>query len=806
MLKNYFLVALRHLAKHKLYSLLNTFCLVIGITFALLIGTYIINEKSVNSSLKNVADQYVLKSKWKVANMGRDFTAFGPLAKSLKEEYPHLIENYYRFDAASSIVSVDDNHFRAGIAIGDTSFVSMYGFELLYGDPDRPFPNNQSVVITESFADKLFGTKDVVGKDISIQTQTFQGKSIDFTVSAVLREPPYNNSITNFSRPYEVFLPMDNNQYFQKDDKGDDWNNLYMVNMVQLKKGVTPADVKEPLEKLLVKYQPAQTRGNVEIQLDSIETYYLLKNNGAVQKMIITLLIIAAFILLMTIINFVNIHIGTSVYRLKEIGLRKVFGGERLQLVVQHLVESFLLSCIGIILSITLYELLHPLFGQLLNTKLTPVWQFGLSHWMFLFALLILMSFLSGVYPGIVLSSINIIQAAKGKISSGGGKTYLRRALLVVQFTIAVVTCICALTFSSQVSYFFNKDLGFDKDQVMVVSSVPRQWDSLGVVKMESLKTEMLQSKNVKAATLSFYIPDGNTLTSINILREGNDQDVTSMLLMGGDEDYDDVYGLTMVEGVFLKDDNSSSTEGKIVLNESAVKQLGWTSAVGKTIQAQAGQNRYLLTVVGVVKDFHYASMQANIQPLVFAHNNEPYIRFYRYYSFKIGTPVMADAIDEMKTKWSNLFPESGFEYTFMDDRFQSLYSTELQLKKAANIATVLMVIIVLLGIVGIVTFTLTNRTKEIAIRKVLGAKTTNIVGLFTKEYVLQIVVSIVLGCPLAFAIADYWLQGYAYRIQQGVLPFLLTAAFLLTTALTLIFVLCFRTAAAAPVKDLRSE
>jgi putative ABC transport system permease protein len=804
MFKNYLLVAVRHLAKHKTYSLLNSFCLVIGITFAMLIGTYIINEKSVNSTLKNVGDQYVLKSKWKQANMGRDITSFGPLAKTLKEEYPHLIENYYRFDALASIVSVDDNHFRTGIAVGDTSFVSMYGFKLLYGNQDRPFTNTQSAVITESFAEKLFGERNVIDRPITIQT--YDGKSIDFTVSGVLSELPYNNSITNFSRPYEVFLSMDNNQYFQPGDKGENWNNLFIVNMIQLKKGVTPADLREPLEKLLIKYQPEHTRGNVEIQLEGIESYYLLKDNGAVQKMIVTLLIIAAFILLMTIINFVNIHIGTSVYRLKEIGLRKVFGGERRQLVVQHLVESFLLSFISLILSITFYELLHPLFGQLLNTKLSSVWQFGLMHWIFLFSLLILISFLSGVYPGIVLSSINIIQAAKGKISSGVGKISLRRALLVIQFTIAVVTCICAFTFSKQVSYFFSKDLGFEKDQVMIVSSVPRQWDSLGVVKMETLKTEMLRSNNIKAATLSYYIPDGNTLSNINVFAEGGDQNVISMLLMSGDEDYDEVYGLTMVEGVFLKDDNSNNAEGRVVLNESAVKALGWTSAVGKTIQTQVGQTKYLSTVAGVVKDFHYGSMQANIQPLVFAHVNEPYIRIYRYYSFKISTPVITDAIDEIKVKWSSLFPDAGFEYTFMEDRFQSLYTTELQLKKAAGIATMLMVIIVLLGIVGIVTFTLSSRTKEIAIRKVLGAKTTNIVRLFTKEYVLQIIISIALGCPVAFAIADYWLQGYAYRIQQGVLPFLLTAVFLLTTALALIFVLCFRTATSAPVKDLRSE
>jgi len=356
MLKNYIVVALRHVLRHKLFSLLNIFCLAIGITLTMLVTAYVVSETSVNSSLRNVESQYHIQSKWKTDNMGMEITSFSPLAKTLKEEYPHLIENYYRFGPARAIVSVDEKHFQAGIAIGDTTFVSMYAFDVLHGNKNRPFINDQSAVLTESFALQFFGKKDVIDQHIVIQTPR-DGRSLDFTISAVLRDLPYNNSITNFTgRAYNVFLPMHNTQYFQPDgDKGDLWSNLNMVNLIELKTGVSPADIAKPIEQTLSKYQPEHTRGNVQLQLNNIRDHHLKKNNEAISKMIVTLVFIAAFILLMTIINFVNIHIGTSSYRLKEIGLRKVFGGAKLQLILQHLVESFLLTCISLGISFVMY-------------------------------------------------------------------------------------------------------------------------------------------------------------------------------------------------------------------------------------------------------------------------------------------------------------------------------------------------------------------------------------------------------------------------------------------------------------------
>lgn len=806
MLRNYFIVALRHLVRHKLFSLLNVSCLAIGITLTMLISAYVVTEKNVNAELRNIDDQYHIKSKWKSENMGMEITSFSPLAKTIKEEYPFLVENYYRFDPARAIVSVDDKHFRVGVAIGDTTFISMYGFHVLHGNQNAPFVNNESAVVTETFANQFFGKTDVVDQMISIQTPA-DGRVVVYNISAVLSDLPYNNSITNFTgRPYQVFLPIHNNQYFQMDgDKGDNWNNANMVNMIQLKKGVSPSEVSKAFAQVLDKYQPAHTRGNIEIQLEDIKTHYLQKNNEAVSKMIVTLLCIAGFILLMTIINFINIHVGTSSYRLKEIGLRKVFGGVKFQLIAQHLLEPFLLTCLSVAISFVLYELLSPLFGLLLSTKIETVWSFAVNHWLFLVSVILVVSILSGLYPAFTLSSLNVVQSAKGKINRVGGKNTLRKALLITQFSLALITFICALTISKQVTYFFNKDLGYSKDQVMIVTSLPRQWDSTGVVRMANIKTELLQTSNVESATLSYDIPDGSFMGNLNVYPPGSENFI-SMQGMSGDEDFASVYGLALIEGSFLKQSGTSTALGYVVLNEAAIKSLGWTSAVGKTLRLQSGANNYQVTVSGVVKDFHYASMQASVQPLVFAHVNEPFARVYRYFSIKINTSDVSKTIDELKAKCDALFPESGFEYMFMDDRFESMYTSELQLKTAGETASILMLIIMLMGIFGIVSFTLASRTKEIAIRKVVGAKAINIVMLFTKDYAPQMLLANIIAWPLAFILANYWLQAYAYRIQQDIFPYALAAGTMLIAAFALIAIQCFKAAVANPVKDLKSE
>ena len=477
MLKNYFTIAVRHLLRHKFFSVINILCLAIGITFSLIIGIYVLGQYNTNASLKNVNNQYIVKSNWKVKEMGLDITTFGPLPKTLKEEYPSLVANYYRYNPVTNVVSAGDKYFKEDIAIGDTNFISMYGFHVLYGNRQHLFTNNNSAVITETMAMKLFGEKNVINKIISILT-TQNGEKQDYKVSAVLRDIPYN-SVTNLvGDTYSVFVPTEGNRYYAGGDPAQYWNSAYEIGMIQLQPGKSPKDLEGPLKQLLAKYTTENIQKNLTVELAAVKDYYIKDHRGAARKMTMILSLAALFILLMAVINFVNINIGTSSYRLKEIGLRKVFGGAKSQLIVQFIAEAIILTTVAAIISLVAYQLLRPVFDQVLNTKLESVFRFSAAAVMFLFALVFITGFIAGVYPAFVMSSSRVINAVKGKIDSAKGGLLLRKTMLTVQFTLAIIVFICALTVSRQVSYVFTKDIGYNKEQLLVISAFPKQWDS----------------------------------------------------------------------------------------------------------------------------------------------------------------------------------------------------------------------------------------------------------------------------------------------------------------------------------------
>jgi putative ABC transport system permease protein len=320
---------------------------------------------------------------------------------------------------------------------------------------------------------------------------------------------------------------------------------------------------------------------------------------------------------------------------------------------------------------------------------------------------------------------------------------------------------------------------------------------------MENIKPKLLQIPEVKSVSLSYDIPNGSG-GYVNIYRQ-NSSNFASMLLLSADEDYAKVYGIKIKEGVFLNHNNGNYNSGRVVLNETAVKALGLNTALGKTIYIGAA-NGMQLTVAGVVKDFHYGPLQQTIQPLVIANLNEPFTRSYRFFSIKLNTSNISNSVNALQNKWKALFPDAGFEYVFMDDQFQALYQSEMQLKKAANIATALNLIIVFMGIFGVVAFTLTKRSKEIAVRKVLGADVKNILSLFIKDYAWLILIANIIAWPLAYIITGKWLENYAYRIQQNAIPYFAVCAFIFITAFALIAAQCFKVAVANPVESLRNE
>jgi hypothetical protein len=332
--------------------------------------------------------------------------------------------------------------------------------------------------------------------------------------------------------------------------------------------------------------------------------------------MILTLTLIAVFILLMAIINFINISIGTSSYRTKEIGLRKVFGGRKNQLVFQHLTESVVISGAAAAISLCLYEIFRPLFGQVLQTHLQGIWQFDWRTLLYFAALVLLVGFAAGIYPAFVLSSSGIVSSAKGKNNTARGGANLRKALLIVQFSLAIFVFIAAINVSRQMSFVFSKDVGYKKEQLMVVTAFPKQWDSAGVLRMEAIKTGLLGISAVQSATLAFEVPDRTPPNTIDLLPAGATKPVV-IPLVETDEDYAATFGMVLKEGRFFNPDNPALASNEIVLNETAARLLGVDALSGGTVKMPTG---FSFHVTGVVKDYNYSSFQQEIGPMAFIH------------------------------------------------------------------------------------------------------------------------------------------------------------------------------------------
>jgi ABC-type antimicrobial peptide transport system permease subunit len=787
-----------------MFSALNVFCLAIGISFCMLIGQYIVHEASVNSIYKDLHQQYFLNSEWKSKNAGPEMTTVGAVVKALKQNYSNLVSDYYRFNPVVNVVSAGDKHFREDVSIGDTNLVSMYGLPLLYGNPDKAFADIHSAVITEIFARKLFGETNVINKVITFTN--LSGKTTDYKVSAVLKALPYNtisNAYADAHYGYAMYIPFEGNQYYGSGTGEDSWSDIYSVSFVKLQPGIQAGQLNAPIKNLLLKNAPETISKNLVIHLKPLDTYYLNANGGTVSKTLSILSWVALGIIILAVINFVNIMIGTSSYRIKEIGLRKVFGGSRKELIVQYIIESILLTIIAAILSLVFYSVFRPLFNDILNTTLTPLIGFHLREWMAIALIVLVVGILAGIYPAFILSGSEMVSSVKGKLEGVERGMWMRKSLLTAQFTIAIGVFIFSMILSKQVDYFFNNDLGYNKDRLMVITAFPKQWDSVGVAKMESIRNALIGESVIKDASVSFDIPERTPPNRLAVNPEGRkDNDPLSVESISVDEKYASTYGIQLEEGKFFSNNAGAFVPNEAVINESALKIFGWKTAIGKKIRFPDGGPDAVVT--GVIKDFHLTSMQETIRPLVLFQVKTN--RAFRFITVKLGPGNLANAIDRVRNRWKELSPTAPFEFTFMDEKLQSMYQSELQLKKASGIATGLMVLIILFGIFGVLALALTRRTKEIAVRKVLGAEIYHIITLFIKQYAALLLISNLIAWPLTFYFCNRWLLQYAYRIDQSLSVYFIAGFFITIIAFALITLQCLKVALSNPVTSLKTE
>ncbi|MGB8192924.1 MAG: ABC transporter permease, partial [Chitinophagaceae bacterium] len=523
MLRTYITIAFRVLIKNKVFAGINILGLSAGIAFVLLIAAYSWSELQVNSVIKENDRVFLVQSKWKQADMGLDFTTLGPLTKTLKDEYPNLIEDQFHWDGILSIVSKGDKHFRENLQLGDPSLLRMFGLPLLEGDANTALNNLDNIVITENKAIKYFGRTNVIGETLTIQL--FSGTKKDFIITGVLKNLPQNSVTQLVGDQNEIFFSDKALRFFGRDASFEQWNNPYIAGYVKLKKGVRTADLELPVKQVLKKYAPADIQQNLQVFFTPLSKYYLQSNNGLAGRMIYTLSFVALFILLMAIVNFINISIGNSVSRLKEIGVRKVLGGMRKNLVLQFLAESFVLVFISMLLALGIYQLARPLFGNFLGKQIPALTDFPAVFALVLLLLAVIIGMLAGLYPSLVLSAQPSVDSLKGKLKTVREKLVFRHSLLALQFTIAIVVFIASVVVSKQVSFFFSKNPGYEKEHV-ITAAIPRDWTLQGVRHLEVMRDAFTALPQVSDASISFEIPDGASGSTNNILYKAS-QDST---------------------------------------------------------------------------------------------------------------------------------------------------------------------------------------------------------------------------------------------------------------------------------------
>lgn len=799
MIRSYLTVAWRNIVKGKYFSILNIGGLAIGICFTMLIGSFVLHEYLVNKDIKNIDQQYIIQSKWKKDKLGQSFTTFGPLAKALKERYPGLVGNYYRYDGISTIVSKGPNSFRENLQMGDSTFLDMYGISLIYGDKDQALKDPFCVVLTKESAIKYFGRADVLGKSITIEN--FSSERHAFKVTGVIRTLA-NNSITNLTKDgkSEFYISKSNLSFF---GRNMDWKNRWIPSYIELKKGVTPEDLVGPMKSLIEMNVPDNISTQVQAGLAPLKSYYLSNNDGAGEKLVIALLLIALFILAMTVINFLNMTVARSTSRFKEIGVRKVMGGLKYQIIIQLLLESTLVVFIATFLGIIAFVLTRVIFSQYLGFEMTALSSLPTYFLILPILFVLILGLTAGIYPAIQLAKLNATDAMKKVFHSVRGMTILRNSLISFQFVSAAVAFIMAIIITKQVNLFLDKGLGYNKDLVLT-AQVPRDWTKAGQLRMANIGQQLKGIRGVENVSLSYELPSGNSggQASVYRIQQDSTQAVGAEALQL-DSQFPDVYEIPMIAGSYFSQNGQDSAN--IVLNETTARILGWNdpdNAIGSQVQMTGDPT--IFTIKGVLADFSFGSMKNKMSPLVLFDIKT--IPIYRYFSFRLNGTDITSTIDHLQSKWRELMPNAPFEYNFMDDELRNIYQSEIRLRKATYLGTSLAFIIVLVGIMGLVSLSIYNRTKEIGVRKILGATSLQIICLFLKEFSGVLVFTILIASPLSYLLMHYWLNGYAYHITISFWPFAISFTVLIFLTTLLIFLRTYKTAKANPVLNMRIE
>jgi len=782
MIRNYLKIALRNIKRHATYSILNIIGLAIGMASAILILLWVQDEWSYDRHFENADELYRVIENQNLSGGGSSMIVPTPgaLAPALKEEYPEIIRSV-RFCPNPLTLKKGDEFIEEKVTSVDKDFLKMFNIKFVRGDINTALNDPHNIVITEETAKKYFGDEEALGK-------TLASRGYMVTVTGVVKSMPHNSHIQfNFLVPIEWLTDLGAHI--------NGWGERFNT-YIELKKGT---DSKIVDKKILDFIKKHNKESNSEIFLQNIKKIHLYSSGkyeaddyGTGDITYVRILsLIAVFILIIACINFLNLSTAQSARRAKEIGVRKMAGANKRKIVFQFLGESLMIVLVAHVIAMIFVELLLPGFNTLIGKQLSVNYQ-SASLYIGLITVVLFCVLLAGSYPAFYLSSLKPLDVIKGVINKNPGNAGFRRILVIFQFSLSILLIICTLIVETQLKYIQNKNLGFNKDNIGYFMFPTRPSDP----KLEALKKELSSNPDILSVTRAWN-PFYNEGTRNGFTWAGKKAgDDVLFHGLGADVDYAKTYKLELKEGRFFSSEFSTDNTA-IVINEEAVKVLGFKDPIGEKITTPQGSK---LNIIGVVKDFHIQSLHYKIGPLIMqlrASNN-----FY----IKMKPDKIISTVEFIKKTFKSFNPGLPIDFHFLDDDYDNLYRTEQRMGKIFGYFSFLAIIISCLGLIGLSSFMTEHRTKEIGIRKVNGAKSFEIFFLLSKEYLLWILISIIIACPIAWYAMHKWLQNFAYRISIGWWVFALAGVIALLIALITVSWQSYRAASKNPVDALRYE
>jgi len=785
---NYLKIAWRNLVKNKAFSFINILGLTIGITVCMMIFLFILNEFSVDKFHKQGKDIYrVMRGidgmKEKVPYLSP------PYATALLNDYPD-IEKAVRVMPTNGLISFDNTAFNEKkLYIADADFFSLFSFPLVKGNAASVLKDPGSVVLTESTAKKYFGTEDPIGKVIEMD------KHLQLKVTGIVKDVPSNSHLD-----FDLVVPLSN--YFN-----EGWfniwknNNLFtyvlLKNRNQVEKNF-PAFMDKYMGETLASYG-----GHWDLSLQPLNNIYFEQASSSFDevkhgnKTVVYIFIsIAVLILLIACINFMNLSTVRAVERSKEVGVRKVVGAQRNSLAWQFIGESVLLTIISAIFAIGLLQLLMPFYNQLLGYTLTVSWNTW-PIYLFLAGTIVVVGFLAGSYPAFFLSGFSPIQALRGKMRFGKGGSLFRQTLVVVQFAVSVLLIIGIIVIMNQMNYLKNKQLGYDKEQTVTVPI-----DNENIYEhRNAFKNELLSKNSIASISLMSGEP-GGYYDIHNFKAEGKNDEVYSFRTEFADFDYVQTLGLKLIAGRDFSSNFPTDSTDATLINRTAAMKLGYTpeQALGKWLQNTMQENSKR-RIVGVVEDFNFLSLREDMDALVISTHEDS-----RVAVIKLKSGDIKSSIETIKNIYAKVAPVYPLDYSFLDQKFDQLYKADIRQQSILAVFSGLAIFIACLGLFGLASYTATQRTKEIGVRKVLGSSTKNIVMLLSKDLMKPVLIAILIAVPIGYYSMNHWLQGFAYRITLHWWIFVLAAMITLSVAIITVGLKAIKAAIANPVKSLKTE